>query len=123
MGVLVEGLCEKMVEVRRVLDGVVSIVVVFEEDVLSLICRYSPLSGRSLEEKQSFYDKLKCEWDMLSAGDVTMLLGDFNGHVGRHVDVFNWVQGGFGVGYRNLDERMLLNVLSGEEIMCVKYMV
>ena len=28
--------------------------------------------------KQSFYDKLKCEWDMHSADDLVMCLGDFN---------------------------------------------
>ena len=33
-------------------------VVVFEEDVLRLICGCAPQSGISLEEKQSFYDKL-----------------------------------------------------------------
>ena len=40
-----------MVDVRRVSDGVMT--VVFEEDVLRLICGYAPQSGRSLEEKQS----------------------------------------------------------------------
>ena len=43
-------------------------VVVIEEDVLRLVCGYAPQSGRSFEEKQSFYDKPKCEWDMHSAG-------------------------------------------------------
>ena len=53
VGVMVkEELCRKVVEVRRVSDIVMS-VVVFEEDVLRLICGYAPQSG-SLEEKQSF---------------------------------------------------------------------
>ena len=52
-------LCEKMVEVTRVGDRVMT-VVVFEEDVLRLICGYAAQSGRRLEEKQSFYDDLKC---------------------------------------------------------------
>ena len=43
--------------------------VVFEEDVLRLICGYAPQSARSLEEKQSFYDELKCEWVMHSVDD------------------------------------------------------
>ena len=50
-GVMVKvELCEKVVDVRRVSDRLMSVVVV---DVLRLICVYSPLSGRSLEEKQS----------------------------------------------------------------------
>ena len=34
---------------------------VFEEDVLGLICGYAPQSGGHLEGKQSFYNELKCE--------------------------------------------------------------
>ena len=60
---------------RRVSDGVKT-VVVFEEDVLRLTCGYAQQRGRSLEEKQSFYDEVKCEWDMHSAGDLVMCIGD-----------------------------------------------
>ena len=79
-----------------------TIVVVLEEDVLRLICGYAPQSGRSLEEKQSFYDELICEWDMHSADDLVMCLGDINGHIGGHIDGFDGLNGGYGVGQRNL---------------------
>ena len=50
VGVMVkEELCEKGVDVRWVSDGVIT-VVVFEEDVLKLICGYALQSGRRLEE-------------------------------------------------------------------------
>ena len=65
--------------------------VVFEEDVLRLICEYAPQSGKRLDEKQSFYDELKCEWDMHSADNLVMCLGDLNGHV----DGFDGVHGGY----------------------------
>ena len=45
VGVMVKELCEKLVEVRRVRDGVM-IVVVFEGDVLRLNCGYALQSGR-----------------------------------------------------------------------------
>ena len=70
------------------------IVVVFEEDVLTLICGYASQRGRCLEEKQSFYDELKCEWDVLSSGDFVMCLDDINGHIGRHIEGFNRIYGG-----------------------------
>ena len=63
-------------------------VVVYEEDVLRLICGYAPQSGRRLKERQSFYDELKAEWDLHCAGDLVMYLGVFNGHVGWHIDGF-----------------------------------
>ena len=99
MGVMVkEELCEKVVGVRRVSGRVMTVAVVFEEDVLRLICGYAPQSGRSFEEKQCFYDKLKCELDMHCAGNLVMCLHDCSGHVGRHIDGFDGVHGGYGVG-------------------------
>ena len=32
-------------------------------------------------KKNSFYDELKCEWDVHYAGDLVMCLGVFNGHI------------------------------------------
>ena len=69
---------------------------------------YAPQSGKSFVEKQSFYDDLKCELDMHSAGDLALCLGDIDGHVGRHIDGLDGVHGGFGVGQRNLEGRMLI---------------
>ena len=40
---------------------------------------------------------------MHSADDLVLCLGDFNGHVGRHIDGFYGVYGGYGVGQRNLE--------------------
>ena len=36
--------------------------------------------------------------DINSAGDLVMCLDDFNGHVGGHIDGFDGVHGGYGVG-------------------------
>ena len=119
VGVLVKDeLCEKVVEVRRVSDRVMTAVAVNEEDVLRLICGYAPQSVRSLEERQSFYDELKCEWDMHSADHLVMCLGDSSGHIGRHIDGFDWVHGGYGAGERNLEQRMLLEFCLEKEL-CV----
>ena len=78
-----------------------TVVVVFEEDVLRLICEYTSQSGRRLEEKQSFNDKVKSEWDMHYADNLAMCLDDCNGYVGRHIDGLDGVHGGYGVGQRN----------------------
>ena len=77
-----------------------TVVAVFEENVLMLSYGYSPQSRRTFEEKQSFYDQLKCEFDMHSTGDLSMCLVGFNRHIGRHG--FSWVHGGHGIGQRNL---------------------
>ena len=41
VGVMVKELCQKVVEVRRESDRMMTVVVVFEEDVLRLICWYA----------------------------------------------------------------------------------
>ena len=83
-----------------------TVVVVFEEDVLRFICGYAPYSGRSFLGRHSFYDELQGEWDVQFADDLVMCLGDFNGHVDRHIDGF---YGEYGVGQRNLEGRMSLD--------------
>ena len=46
--------------------------------MLSLICGYALQSGRRLEEKQSFYGRQKCEWDMHSGDDFVICLDELN---------------------------------------------
>ena len=71
-----------------------------------------------MEEKQSFYDELKCKSDMHYAGDLVMCLCDINGHIGRHIDGFNGDHEGFGVGHWNLEERMLLEYCLEQNYVC-----
>ena len=47
---------------------------------------------------------MKGEWDIHSADDLVIMLGDFNGHIDRHIDGVNR---GYGVGESNLGGRML----------------
>ena len=42
--------CERVVEVRWVRDRLMTVVVVFYEDVLKLICGYAPQGGRRFFE-------------------------------------------------------------------------
>ena len=47
-----------------------------------------------------------------------MCLGDFNGHVGKHVDGIDGVHVGYYVGQWNLEERMLFEPCLEKEL-CV----
>ena len=55
--------------------------------ILKLSCRYAPQSERL--KKNCFHNELKGELDMPSADDLIMCLGDFNEHIGRHIDGFD----------------------------------
>ena len=58
-GVLVkEELYDRVIEVRRVYDRVMSLAVVFEEKVVRVVCPYAPQGGKSMEEKSNFPMKI-----------------------------------------------------------------
>ena len=83
MGVMLkEQLCKNVVEVRRVSDRVMAVVLAFEKDVLRFNLRVCSTKWEIFLRKHSFYDKLKGEWDMHSSGDLDMWLGDFNQDTG-----------------------------------------
>ena len=44
---------------------------------------------------------------MHSTDDLVICLGDLNGYIGRHIDGIYGVHGGYGVGQRCLELRML----------------
>ena len=48
------------------------------------------------------------EWDLQNPSEVVLGLGDFNVHVGRRIDGFEGVHGGYGIGKRNVEGRRLL---------------
>ena len=53
---------------------------------------------------------------MENENEVLICLGDFNGHIGT--DGFEGVHGGFGIGKRNVEGRLLLKYCV-EKSMCV----
>ena len=94
VGVMVnQELCELVVEVGRVIDS-------GDSCCCFLIgCAKVDLwvwSAKWIfwDENQPFCDELKGEWDMHSAGDLVICLGDFNGFLGGHIDGFDGVPEG-----------------------------
>ena len=65
-----EELCKMAAEVRMVSNGGVAVVLFFDEIVLRLIC------GGGWRCNSCCYVELKGEWDMHSAGDLFVCLGD-----------------------------------------------
>ena len=53
---------------------------------------------------------------LANPGKVLLGLGDFNGHVGRRIDGFEGVHGGYGIGKRNVEGRRLLEFCDEKEL-------
>ena len=64
-----EELCEKVVEVRRKSNRVMTVVTALEEEVVRIICVYGLQSGRTSAEKERFYDDLRSEGDLHTMGE------------------------------------------------------
>ena len=73
-------------------------VLVFEEEVIKVICAYAPQVGRSECEEDQFYNDMASEWNLKNPGEVVLGLGDCNGHVGRWIDSFEGVHGEYEIG-------------------------
>ena len=75
VGILMkEELCEKVVEVQRKSDRMTAMVLVFEEEVIIVICAYAPQVGRSECEKDQFYNDMASEWDLQNPREVVLLV-------------------------------------------------
>ena len=91
---------------------------VCKEEVVRVICAYAPQSGKPDAEKERFYEEIACEWGMANANELVLGLGDFNGHVGKCAEGFEGIHGGYGIGKRNAEGRMLLDFCDQKEL-CV----
>ena len=112
-----EELCEKVVEVRRKSDRIMAMVLAFEGELVRLICAYGPQGVRALVEKNHFYEEMKDEWSVKSNDEIVLNLKNFNGHIGKEIEGFEGVHGGYGIGERNA-EIMLLEFCDEKEL-CV----
>ena len=69
-------------------------------------------------EKERFYENMAREWSMANANELVLGSLDFNGHVGKCVEGFEGIHGGYGIGKRNAEGRMLLDFRDQKEL-CV----
>ena len=53
---------------------------------------------------------------MENANELVLGLGDFNGHVGKCAEGFEGIHGGYGIGKRNAEGRMLLDFCDQKEL-------
>ena len=87
---------KNVIEVRRINAWMMVVVIAFENETITIMSVYAPQCGCITEERDLFYHNLSVE--MLKVHGKCVLLGDFNGHVGKDSDEYGGVRGGFGYG-------------------------
>ena len=111
VGVMIkEELSDKVLEVRRKSDRVMSLLLVLGKRLTRVVCAYAPQQGRTMEEKLEFYDDMLAELLLVGHDEFLIVGGDFNGHVGEAADGYEEVHGGYGVGERNEEGKMVLEL-------------
>ena len=75
---------------------------------------YAPQSAKPDAEKERFYEEVAREWSM--ANTNKLVLGDFSGHVGKCAEGFEDIHGGYGIGKRNVEGKMLLDFCDQKEL-------
>ena len=119
VGILVrKDLCMNVVEINKISDRVMVVVIIFGKKVVRIVCVYAPQYGRSMSEKEKFYEEIARGCEVENANEVLICLGDFNGHIGKKVDGFEGVHGGFGIDKSNLEGRLPLEFCV-EKDLCV----
>ena len=77
--------------------------------ILNVICCYAPQSGLSVEEKDTFYERVFSVVASVLEEEMLVLGGDFNEHVAEHSVEFEGVHGGSRYGMRNQDGLPILD--------------
>lgn len=115
VGLLIKKELEKQViEVRRINERVIALDLAIENDVVTILSVYAPQCGLSSEEKDKFYEQLSLE--MLNVHGKCVVMGDFNGHVGKKKDGYEGVHGGHGFGHRNSEGERILDFADSFEL-------
>ena len=95
-------------EHRAVNSRIISVTMQGRHKNVKIIQTYAPDGSHEEEDVEEFYDNLEEEMRRTKAGDITIVIGDFNSKIGNDNIDYEDVMGKFGLGDRNeRGERML----------------
>ena len=83
-----------VVGVERFNDRVMKVNIIIGDVVWEVVSCYCPQAGRSVNEKEEFYELM----DKVVTSEKVLVGGDFDGYVGSDIGGFREVHGGFGIG-------------------------
>ena len=91
-------------------DRVMKVNIVTGDVVLQLVSCYCPQVGRSVNEKEEFYELT----EKFARSEKVLVVSDFNGHVGSDMGSSGEVQGVFRIGKTNNGGIRLLDWAAGK---------
>uniref|UniRef100_UPI00358F5306 craniofacial development protein 2-like n=1 Tax=Myxine glutinosa TaxID=7769 RepID=UPI00358F5306 len=112
-----EEFVDSVVSVTRVSDRLMMVKMMIGKLLVNVISGYAPQVGRSDEEKDKFWCALEKLMESVKDEEVVVVGGDLNGHVGRSIDGFEGVHGGYGYGVGNGEGERILEFADGADLL------
>ena len=81
----------RIFDVKRVNERIMCLKVLISDKLVT--CHCAPQTGRSAEEKDSFWDQMISVTGSIPASELTVVGGELNGHIGTNVDGYDGVHG------------------------------
>ena len=110
IGIVVrEELAERVLEVKRVSDRLMTMKLEVNGSILNIVSAYAPQVNNSMEEKNDFWEDLDGLIESISTEERIVLGADLNGHVGEGNIGDKEIMGRYGAGTRNKEGSMVVN--------------
>ena len=91
-------------------ERIIFLKMIISRAVFTLLSVYAPQTGRPELENKRFYDQLQYAVAKVSATEILIPVGDWNGHVGAPAGVFSDAHGGHGFGTHNMEGERILDM-------------
>ena len=105
-----------MISVIRVDSRLMSLRLLFGKKIINIYSTYAPQSGRTPEEKDTFFNNLLSNITVVPESEFLAVCGDLNGHVGKATCGFDGVHGNCGYGERNPEGITILDLCTAADL-------
>ena len=73
---------EKIIEIQHISDRIILLKLIICKAVFTFLSVYASQLGRTVPEKERFYDQLQCAVAKVPATEILIQVGDWSSHVG-----------------------------------------
>ena len=99
---------DNVLNINRITDRIMALQLVIAKGKMNVLSVYTPQTGCTVEEKETFWRKLDGVSQRIPASEKVILAGDMNGHVGTDRSGVERWHGCHGYGSHNEEGRTIL---------------
>eukprot|EP00057_Strongylocentrotus_purpuratus_P003042 XP_003725801.1 PREDICTED: uncharacterized protein LOC100892561 [Strongylocentrotus purpuratus] len=115
--VISETWVTQVISMDRISERAMALKLVIGSKLINILSVYAPQSGRTQEEKDTFWDQMHVIVANIPDKESIIIGGDLNGHVGKLADGYQGAHGGMGFGRRNTEGETILEFAEAMEMM------